>query len=88
MPWIIDYSDAALSQLLKLDRQAAKRIVDFMDDRVAQADDPRHHGKPLTGAFGTFWRYRVGDYRIICNIQDGALRVVVVRVGHRKEVYR
>ena len=88
MVWKIDYTESAERQLHKLDRQAGKRIVDFMDERVAPLDDPRSTGKALTGAvFGSYWRYRVGDYRLICDIQDGKLCVLVIEVGNRKEVY-
>lgn len=88
MAWTIDYTDSARKQLLKLDKQTARRIVDFMDTRVASVDDPRSTGKALSGPLGGFWRYRVGDYRVICDIQDGALRVLVVEVGNRREIYR
>ena len=74
--------------LCKLDRQVARRIVDFMDERITPLDDPRSAGKALTGPLGGFWRYRVGDCRVICDIQDGALRVLVVLIGNRKDVYR
>jgi len=59
-----------------------------MEERVSTVDDPRSAGKALTGPFNSFWRYRVGDYRIVCDIQDDVLHVLVLRVGHRKEVYR
>ncbi|ANX03017.1 type II toxin-antitoxin system RelE family toxin [Immundisolibacter cernigliae] len=88
MAWTIDYTGTARKQLLKLDKQTARRIVDFMDARVAPADDPRSTGRALSGPLGGFWRYRVGDCRVICDIQDGALRVLVVDIGHRREVYR
>ncbi len=88
MAWTIDYTDTARKQLLKLDKQTARRIVDFMDARVAPVDDPRSIGKALSGPLGGFWRYRVGDCRVICDIQDGAVRVLVVDIGHRREVYR
>jgi len=88
LAWTIDYTDSARKQLLKLDKQTARRIVDFMDTRVASVDDPRGTGKALSGPLGEFWRYRVGDYRVICDIQDGALRVLVVAVGNRREIYR
>lgn len=68
MAWTIDYADSARKQLLKLDRPTARRIVDFMDTRVA-VDDPRSTGKALSGPLGGFWRYRVGDYRVICDIR-------------------
>lgn len=88
MAWTVDYTDTARTQLRKIDKQTARRIVDFMDERVAGADDPRSIGKALSGPLGGLWRYRVGDCRVICDIQDGALRVLVVQVGNRREVYR
>jgi mRNA interferase RelE/StbE len=86
--WTIEYADPAKQQLRKLDRQVARRVLDFMDERVARLEDPRSTGKALTGPLGAFWRYRVGDCRVICDIQDGALRVLVVQVGNRREIYR
>lgn len=89
MAWTIEYTETAKRQLKKLDRQAARRIVDFMDERIAGEHDPRASGKALTGkALGAFWRYRVGDFRVICAIEDGRLCVVVVEIGNRREVYR
>lgn len=89
MSWNINYTDTAKKQLKKLDRQVALRIVDFMDERIAGLDDPRSTGKALTGLLlGAYWRYRVGEYRIICDIQDGVLCVLVIEVGNRKEVYK
>ena len=88
MAWTVDYTDTAKAQLRKLDKPMARRIVDFMDERIAGLDDPRSTGKALAGPLGGLWRYRVGDCRVICDIQDGALRVLVVQVGHRREVYR
>lgn len=88
MAWTIEYADTAKRQLRKLDKQMARRIVDFMDKRIAELENPRSTGKALTGPLGGFWRYRVGDCRMICDIQDNALRVLVVRVGNRGEIYR
>ena len=88
MAWTIDYAETAKKQLRKLDQQAARRILDYLDERIANAQNPRDTGKALTGPQGSFWRYRVGEYRIICDIQDGRLRVLVVQIGNRKEVYR
>lgn len=89
MSWNINYTDTAKKQLKKLDRQVALRIVDFMDERIAGLDDPRSTGKALTGLLlGAYWRFRVGEYRVICDIQDGALCVLVIEVGNRKEVYK
>jgi len=86
--WIIEYTDTAKKQLKKLDKQTAKRILDYMDERIIESKNPRSAGKVLTGSLGGLWRYRVGDCRIICEIQDNALRVLVVKIGHRREVYR
>lgn len=88
MVWTIDYTNTARTQLRKLDKQAAKRILDFLDERVAGRDDPRSTGKALTGPLGGLWRYRIGDFRVICDIQDGALRILVVQLANRRDVYR
>lgn len=88
MAWQIDYTQSAREQLRRLDRQAARRIVDFMDGRVGQQNNPRDFGKALSGPLSGLWRYRVGDYRVICEIQDGALRVLVIALGHRNKIYR
>ena len=89
MAWTIDYTETARKQLRKLDQQTARRIVDFMDERIATQEDPRNTGKALTGPiFGVYWRYRVGDCRIICDLQDGALCILVIEIANRKEVYR
>jgi mRNA interferase RelE/StbE len=88
LTWAIKYSSTAESQLRKLDRQTARRILDYMDERVAVLDNPRTLGKGLSGLLGGLWRYRVGDCRLICEIQDGALCVLVVKLGNRREVYR
>lgn len=89
MAWQIDLTATAVKQLSKLDKNEARRITGFLRERLAPADDPRSTGKALTGPhLGAYWRYRVGDYRIICDIQDGALRVLVIEIGNRREVYR
>lgn len=88
MAWTIDYTETARTQLRKLDKQSAKRILDYMDERVSARDDPRGTGKALAGPLGGLWRYRVGDFRVICDIQDGTLRILVVQLGNRREVYR
>ena len=88
MVWTIDYTSTAKNQLRKLDKQSAKRILDYLDERVSSKDDPRSSGKALTGPLGGLWRYRIGDFRVICNIQDDALRILVVQLAHRRDVYR
>ncbi len=88
MAWRIEYADAAARVIRKLDRQHARRILDHMDHRVAAADDPRQLGAAMVGDRAGKWRYRVGDYRVICQLIDDRLVVLVVEVGHRREVYR
>ncbi len=86
--WTIEYTATARSQLAKLDKQMARRIVDYMNERVAILGDPRKLGRALTGPLGELWRYRIGYCRVVCDIQDDTLRVLVVRVGSRGSVYR
>jgi mRNA interferase RelE/StbE len=87
--WLIKFDDEAQKDLAKLDKQVAKRITTFLRDRVAVLDDPRSIGEALKGSrLGDFWKYRVGDYRIISSIEDDALRILVVKIGNRREVYR
>lgn len=89
MAWIINYTESALRQLKKLDKSVALRVVDYMDERIATMDDPRSIGKSLVGPkLCAYWRYRVGDIRVICNIQDGEMCVLVIEIGNRREVYR
>ena len=89
MAWKVELDSAAERDLDKLDPQMARRILAFLHGRIAPLDDPRSIGEALKGSkLGAFWKYRVGDYRIISSIEDGALRVLVVRIGNRREVYR
>jgi mRNA interferase RelE/StbE len=87
--WQIKFDDSAKKDLAKLDKQIAKRITAFMRERVAVLDNPRSLGDALKGSeLGEFWKYRVGDYRIIASIEDSAVRILVVKIGNRREVYR
>ena len=89
MTWRVDLDPAAVRELGKLDPQIARRILGFLRDRVAVLDDPRSIGEALRGSrLGEFWKYRVGDYRIISSIEDRVLRILVVKIGNRREVYR
>ncbi len=89
MAWEISIESAALRELKSLDQQVSRRILNFLHDRVANLDDPRSIGQALRGSkLGEFWKYRVGDYRIIARIEDGVLTIFVVRIGNRREVYR
>ena len=89
MAWKIELSEAADRELTKLDPQHSRRILKFLRERVAKLEDPRSIGKALQGSrLGEFWRYRLGDFRIICKIEDDRLVVLVIRIGRRKEIYR
>lgn len=89
MAWNVELSEAADRELAKLDAQHRKRILKFLLQRVATLNDPRSIGQALQGPrFGEFWKYRVGVHRLICKIEDDRLIVLVLRVGHRKEIYR
>ena len=89
MAWRIELDDAAKKDLAKLDKPVAKRITTFIRERLAVLDDPRSIGDALKGSrLGELWKYRVGDYRIIADIEDGALKILVVKIGNRREVYR
>lgn len=89
MVWLIEFSPSAEKQLSKLDRRVAKRILEFCRERLAVQADPRILGEALKGAeYGGYWRYRVGDYRIIAAIQDKEISIVVVSVGDRKHIYK
>ena len=89
MAWRIELSERADRELTKLDSQNTKRILRFLKERVAKLENPRSIGKALQGSsFGELWRYRVGDFRIICKIEDNRLVVLIIRIGHRKEIYR
>jgi mRNA interferase RelE/StbE len=86
--WTIEITRSAEKQIKKLDQQAQASIVRFLRERVRPAENPRQWGKPLQGDKGGLWRYRVGDYRLICDIQDEKVTVLVLIVGNRKDVYR
>jgi mRNA interferase RelE/StbE len=89
MAWKVELSAEADRQLSKLDAPQAKRILKFLYERVARLDDPRSVGQALHGSrLGEFWKYRVGDYRLICKLEDNRLVVLVLRLGHRREIYR
>ena len=89
MAWQLELSTLARKNLDQLDPQVGRRLLAFLHGRVATLDDPRSIGEALKGSEpGEFWKYRVGDYRIIASIEDGALRILVVRIGNRRELYR
>jgi len=86
--WRVEITRTAEKQIQKLNRTVQESIIRFLRERVQTADNPRQSGRPLHGDKGGLWRYRVGDYRLICDIQDERITVLVLRVGHRKDVYR
>ena len=88
MGWEIRVSETADRQLARLGYQDEKRILKFLRERLETCDNPRDFGDPLSGNFSGLWRYRVGDYRLICDIQDERILVLVLKIGHRREVYR
>jgi mRNA interferase RelE/StbE len=85
--WKIEWDSKALKEAQKLDKNARKKIVEYLENRVLVSQDPYQFGKPLKGDKSGFWRYRVGDYRILCQIENQALIVLVIAVGHRKNIY-
>lgn len=87
MSWVYKFDERALKDLKRLDRQAQVRIIDYLDTRVVQGGDPRTLGKALKSNLAALWRYRVGDYRILCQLRDHELIVLVIAVGHRKDIY-
>jgi mRNA interferase RelE/StbE len=85
--WAYSFDERALRELQRLDRQAQTDIIAYLDKRIATKEDPRRFGKPLRAELAGLWRYRVRDYRLLCQIKDETLLVLVVSVGHRKNVY-
>ena len=89
MAYSVELAESAERELGKIDAQHRRRILKFLSERVGKLDDPRSIGQALHGSeLGEFWKYRVGDYRLICKIEDQRLLVLVLRVGHRREIYR
>ena len=86
MAWKVEFTESAAKQLARQDKTQAQRITKYLR-RVMQLEDPRDAGKALTGNFRTYWRYRVGDYRVICELRDNELVILAVMIGHRGEVY-
>jgi mRNA interferase RelE/StbE len=86
--WTIEITRTAERQIKKLDVPSQKSIVRFLRERLKPAENPRQWGKPLPGDKRGLWRYRVGDYRLMCDIQDEKITVLVLEVAHRKDVYR
>jgi len=77
-----------LKQLKKLDKQIADQITRTLQERVAESHDPRAFGKALTGELKGFWRYRIGDYRVVCELKDTELLILALAIGHRREIHK
>lgn len=88
MVWKVKITVSAARQIKQLDRKVQARIYRFLKEQIARTADPRLHGKPLHGELAGFWRYRVGDYRLLCKIEDQIFVVYVLEAGHRREIYR
>ncbi len=87
MSWDYKLTASAVKQMRKMGPEGRKRIFAYLDRNIAGCEDPRKFGKGLTGDLGEFWRYRTSRYRIVCKINDGELEVLVVKAGHRRDVY-
>lgn len=87
MAWSVEFTKTAEKQLKKLDKQRQAEILDYLEDEVAVLVNPRTRGKALVGNKHGLWRYRIGDYRVICDIRDAQLVLLAVTLGHRREVY-
>ncbi len=87
MAWTVEVTDVAERQLRKLDPPTQRRILDWLEDRLENCKNPRHFGEAPRGDLAGLWRYRVGDYRIVCQIRDERVVVLVLAIGHRREVY-
>jgi mRNA interferase RelE/StbE len=85
--WRVEFDRDAARDLRKLGTVAERAILHYLRRRIATAEDPRRFGKPLTGDLKGLWRYRVGDHRIVAAIEDDRFVVLIVTVGHRREVY-
>ena len=88
MAWIVEFSKTAVKQLKKIDKHEQKKIINFLREKIENQSNPKLHGKSLTGDKSDLWRYRVGDYRIICKLENKALIILVLTIGHRKNIYK
>jgi mRNA interferase RelE/StbE len=86
--WTIEWEEKALKEVNKLDKHIRKKIYSFLTDRIASLENPRTSGKPLSYDKYGLWRYRLEDFRIICRINDADITILVVQVGHRKDIYK
>jgi len=87
LAWRIEFTESAEKQLARLDNKAQADIIRYLESRLATDDDPRRLGTPLRKEMSGLWKYRVGDYRVVCDIQGEKVLILVLRVGHRRKVY-
>ena len=88
MVWEVEFTDIADKQLSKLDKPIKTRIINWLDERLNGCENPKLWGVPLVGELSGLWRYRIGDYRVICEIRNSELVVLVIELGHRRDVYK
>jgi mRNA interferase RelE/StbE len=88
MAWRVEFLPAAAGAFGKLDRQHQKRIQKFIEGRLISEDEPRRLGEAYVGPLRGYWKYRVGDYRLVCEIRDKARTILVLAIGDRKDIYR
>jgi len=88
LDWKIEYSPESVRQLNNLDKPVRRRIFEYLDDRIQGCKNPRHFGEALVANLSGLWRYRVGDYRIICRIEDERILALVLAIGHQREIYK
>lgn len=88
MNYDVVYEKKALKQLSKLDKGQQRMIMAWINKNLVQTDNPRQHGKALKGELKTYWRYRIGNYRLLADINDEAIKIIIVQIGHRKDIYR
>lgn len=88
MSWTVKFNNVAEKQLIKLDKPIQRRIADYFEERIENCKNPKHFGEPLKANKSGLWRYRVGDYRIICEIRETELVVLALAIRHRREVYK
>lgn len=87
MAWIVEFDESAAKEFRKLDKQAQREIQEFINHRIKPSDDPRKFAKPLQHVHAKLWRFRIGNYRLICSIENKKLLILVLKIGHRKEIY-
>lgn len=85
--WRVEFSENSKTQLKKMDKPIQQRIIFYLEERILNSENPRRLGESLKGKLDPYWRYRVGDYRILCILEDETVTVHVMKIGHRREIY-